>query len=314
MEKVTLVNPSAQLITEQDIFKRIEAAGRTCYKSEANITADSARKFCATRIRERHLAMLEFGQLLFDCSGVNDDMVSHMMACKYLNVTKAVLPGGKSRILVSGNIRALNESGVPPLLAALNEYYPELCWNQKDALRDNSVKIALLEDYNDLQDAERLAHAWLSFRCVTNRGVSHELVRHRLCSFAQESTRYVNYKDGISIVPPADWDELPLEVRSIYLDAWDAANDAYGRCIEAGQVPQKARAVLPTALRTEIVLSASLDEWVHFFRLRLRGTTGKPHPDMLQLAQLMWSEVSTSELEKESFQILKRLVFEEKTN
>lgn len=133
-----------------------------------------------------------------------------------------------------------------------------------------------------------LEHASVTVKFVVDRGISHELVRHRLASFAQESTRYCNYsKDDfgseITFIIP-DYLEYKSEGWSIWKEAMKQAEDSYFKMLDFGLSPQQARAVLPNSLKTEVVMTANLREWRHFFKLRALGTTGKPHPQMLEVA------------------------------
>lgn len=133
-----------------------------------------------------------------------------------------------------------------------------------------------------------LEHASVTVKFVVDRGISHELVRHRLASFAQESTRYCNYsKDDfgseITFIIP-DYLEYKSEGWNIWKESMKQAEDAYFKMLDFGLSPQQARAVLPNSLKIEVVMTANLREWRHFFKLRALGTTGKPHPQMLEVA------------------------------
>ena len=147
-----------------------------------------------------------------------------------------------------------------------------------------------------------LEHFSFSVKFTVDRGVSHEIVRHRVASFAQESTRYCNYgsKGGeITVIEPCylmvDGVNVSLENWSERYGAWvtacEEAEKSYLRMLADGATPQEARAVLPTSLKTEIVMTANLREWRHFFKLRAVGTTGKPHPQMLEVAVPLLKEV-----------------------
>ena len=142
-------------------------------------------------------------------------------------------------------------------------------------------KINLRELYPDV-------YASVTVKFVVDRGISHELVRHRLASFAQKSTRYCNYsKDDfgseITFIIP-EYLEYKSEGWNIWKESMKQAEDAYFKMLDFGLSPQQARAVLPNSLKTEVVMTANLREWRHFFKLRALGTTGKPHPQMLEVA------------------------------
>lgn len=132
-----------------------------------------------------------------------------------------------------------------------------------------------------------LEHASVTVKFVVDRGISHEIVRHRLASFAQESTRYCNYsKDDfgseITFILP-DYLDYGSQGFKIWKESMKQAEDAYFNLLEVGLTPQEARTVLPNSLKTEVVMTANLREWRWFFKLRALGTTGKPHPQMLEV-------------------------------
>lgn len=137
-----------------------------------------------------------------------------------------------------------------------------------------------------------LEHFSFSVKFTCDRGVSHEIVRHRLASFAQESTRYCNYgKSGeVAFIRPLFFRADTVEFDN-WCDAMMLAERSYLDLIEAGKTPQEARAVLPNSLKTEIVVTANLREWRHFFKLRAVGTTGAPHPQMREVAVPLLKEV-----------------------
>lgn len=134
-----------------------------------------------------------------------------------------------------------------------------------------------------------LEHVFMSLRLIVDRGVSHELVRHRMAAYAQESTRYVKYDSDMEfIIPtwyPTDYEEVILDSElyrrcATFENACKDSESAYKVMLDAGATPQEARAVLNHAVKTEIVITANFREWRHIFALRALGTTGKPHPDM----------------------------------
>lgn len=133
-----------------------------------------------------------------------------------------------------------------------------------------------------------LEHASMTVRFTVDRGVSHELVRHRLASYAQESTRYCNYSrerfgGEITVVRPVFFQEGTESYR-VWQESCEAAERAYFALLNVGELPERARDVLPMSVKTELIMSANMREWRHFFRLRAAGTTGKPHPQMRQVA------------------------------
>jgi thymidylate synthase (FAD) len=201
-----IIDQSHEIINlPSNLLQVIEAAGRTCYKSEDKITSDSATRFVARMRDWSHHAMIEFGDI--------------------------------------------------------------------------------------------------TIRFITNRGVTHELVRHRLCSFAQESTRYVKYDGGMEFIRPV-WcsDELiginlkGLRTKNIskqelkWLDACYNAECCYLSLLEDGWRPEQAREVLPNSLKTEIVVKANIREWRHMFTLRCAK---KAHPQIRALMVPLLAELKT---------------------
>lgn len=139
-----------------------------------------------------------------------------------------------------------------------------------------------------------LEHASMTVKFIVDRGVSHELVRHRLFSFAQESTRYCNYsKDKfgkeITVIRPI-WLKDDL-ARDLWETACENAQESYFKLLDQGWSPQQARTVLPNSLKTEVVVTGNMREWRHFFRLRAAGETGAPHPQMEEVAIPLFFEV-----------------------
>lgn len=139
-----------------------------------------------------------------------------------------------------------------------------------------------------------LEHFSFSVKFIVDRGVSHELVRHRVASFAQESTRYCNYghEGEITVIKPLYITDCG-EDYNLWRKACIVAEKQYLDMLAYGFSPQEARAVLPNSLKTEVVMTANLREWRHFFSLRACGSTGKPHPQMLEVAVPLLKEVKS---------------------
>jgi thymidylate synthase (FAD) len=122
-----------------------------------------------------------------------------------------------------------------------------------------------------------IEHESFTFRVITDRGVTHEWVRHRLASYSQESTRYCNYgKMGIKFIVPADFTLLDEDFALL-----EAIEKHYNWCLDIGRLPQQARYFLPNGLKTEIVVTMNMRELRHFFALR---TDKAAHPDMRLVA------------------------------
>lgn len=135
-----------------------------------------------------------------------------------------------------------------------------------------------------------LEHFDITVKFICDRGVSHEIVRHRMASYCQESTRYCNYaKDDfgneITVIEP-----YYLDAQGLYLwsRACEAAEASYFDMLDYGCSPQEARAVLPNSLKTEVVMTANLREWRHFFKLR---TAPAAHPQMREVAKMLLKQM-----------------------
>lgn len=137
-----------------------------------------------------------------------------------------------------------------------------------------------------------LEHASISLRFICDRGVTHELVRHRLASYSQESTRYCNYSNGkfgneITVIKPCFWEENSPEYQ-MWKKACEFSETMYMDLLNEGATPQQARSVLPNSLKTEIVVTMNVREWRHFLEMRWVGIAGAPHPQMVELAKLAY--------------------------
>lgn len=281
------IQPSVELIREADPFRKIEQIGRTCYKSSSDMTDETARKFYRVLASRSHTAMLEHAWFVFQ---VSDAVYQECISKKFLNKTSV-----EGRNLVSGNLRGLNECGVAALLSKLKEMDPMLCYREGaetvSSVFDETVLAVDVETMPEITAEEYRIHSCVTFRFVCDRGVTHEMVRHRPASFAQESTRYCNYakeKFGseITVIEPAELENKNPVAYQAWIAGCEAAEKAYFAMMEAGATPQEARAVLPNSLKTEIIMTANGAEWEHFFNLRSRGVTGAPHPDMKKVADM----------------------------
>lgn len=168
------------------------------------------------------------------------------------------------------------------------------CYKSENLITADSAKRIVSRLIESGHEA-MLEHYSFSVRFTVDRGISHELVRHRVASFAQESTRYCNYtKDKfggeLTFIKPCFWDEESLEY-SLWVESCQYAEKIYTWLNDHGATAQEARSVLPHSIKTEIVMTANLREWRHFFKLRAAGTTGAPHPQMLEVAAPLLNEV-----------------------
>lgn len=303
-------NPSFEIWDQEPgldgIYRQIERVGRVCYKSEDHQTADSARPFVERMIKNEHYAMLEHGSVFLTISLEGNDKLSaeerEQKANNYISnrFSRVVIAGGKA--FVSTNLRVLAENG----------------W-----LDD----LAFLTEPTDHHERRVTVHF------TTQIAITREFNRHRADSMAEQSTRYCNYSKAkfgneITVNLPtwvkqqmmdSDWarqisggtltisghDFLELGRKVVDgsatdLDNWVFANLAteksYMNLIAAGRKPQEARVVLPLDTNTELVHTAFISDWKHFFDLRALGTTGAPHPDAKALAMPLYEEFQKRQL------------------
>jgi thymidylate synthase (FAD) len=144
-----------------------------------------------------------------------------------------------------------------------------------------------------------IEHSAMTVKIICDRGVTHELVRHRLCAFSQESTRYCNYKGGVSFVIPPWSAFFPGEYTALdtpkkysadaqWFTAMIEAEAVYRNLLTEGWSPQMARSVLPNSTKTEIIVTANFREWRHIFKLR---TSEAAHPQMREIMIPLLAEV-----------------------
>lgn len=140
-----------------------------------------------------------------------------------------------------------------------------------------------------------IEHEKVSVKIICDRGVSHEIVRHRIASYSQESTRYCNYyKDAfgseLTVIAPVFWKE-DSENYKVWLDSMQLIENHYNQLISMGAKPEEARSVLPNSLKTEIIVTMNLREWRHFLKLR---TSRRAHPQMREIAVplLLWFQAN----------------------
>ena len=318
---MNLIKPSFEIWEQpaglEGVYKQIEKVGRVCYKSEDKITEDSAKPFVDRMIKAGHGAMLEHGTVYLK------------ITYKDTNFTTLCMFYGKNKYSV------LNHSEDNKI------YY--ITTNYRVLVENNH-----LSDLKYLCEPSEFHEKRITVHFVCDRGVSHEFVRHRVMSFAQESTRYCNYSkdkfgNELTFIIPC-WLDIPegraywhdginyrvgsteenpfgdsvnfkawvnkksnyVEVCD-YIQALDSAEEAYFRLMDKWEnrvadrryttgfkgnpwTPQQARAVLPNALKTELVITGFTSDWNHFFDLRARGTTGAPHPQAKELAEPLMKE------------------------
>lgn len=304
----------------EEILKKIERVARVCYKSEDKITEGSAEKMVRALVKSEHFAMLEHGEAILevdhhtyeDLRWVLSELSERCGEAPMLRLTSLKL---SRRDIVSGNMRAWlefftlccnNSVGVNTVLFDVfsqMRYFPIFEAIQKRLEENEELSYTTGGEvrelfYRDLSYEEMLVHYDFTVKFICDRGVSHEIVRHRVASYAQESTRYCNYSKGnvgdVTFIRPCFFTENSVEMDN-WVDSCMKAEQLYKDFILIGRTPQEARSILPNSLKTEVVMTANLREWRHFLSLRACGSTGKPHPQMLEVAVPLLKELRERE-------------------
>jgi len=164
-----------------------------------------------------------------------------------------------------------------------------VCYKSENKATEDSHK-AMIKMLVEKEHMAMLEHSSMSVLVVCDRGISHEIVRHRLFSFAQESTRYCLYNvdkfhNAITVIEPPN---LTIDQHNIWMEAMISAESSYMNLVKT--IPaQIARSVLPTCLKTELVITGNFREWIHFFKMR---TNKSAHPQIIELCKIIMNEVN----------------------
>lgn len=300
-----VIKPSVEIITPDNPLGHIEKCGRVCYKSESRITPGSSEKFCKAIIARGHEAVLEHYVFLFEMGSKVFDGLQYTV--KQLEIHEGwrsflrfTRDPSTMRRLVSGNVRAWRDfmahcvkaySRLPGYMYAFVEenpvLFPEYQGEGYFAEKNSKGLFRPVSAESLTAPLEVLVHCNLTLKFTCDRGVSHEIVRHRPASYCQESTRYCNYSSGdfgdeITVIEPMFL--VPgTPPYHVWLMAGNRAEASYFALLDSGCTPQEARAVLPNSLKTEVVMTAPVQEWLHFFNLRCSTAA---HPQMREVALL----------------------------
>jgi flavin-dependent thymidylate synthase len=305
---------------EAEALKTIEICGRTAYKSEDKITEDSARAFVLMLKKHGHLSVLEHSNAVLKIKSSEDsDNSLALQNLRRLNLNLVstlkerhayhrtqIINEPHAALLVSGNFRAWletlqgsrkSEGACFELLQwGIQRFYPNLFGppEQKTSSGDFRVSVANAEEQLMLLTENYASDLPIFiFKIICDRGITHEIVRHRVLSFTQESTRYVNYKNkGMTLILPEElepyWNAATCDFReqNVLIEKW--LNRAasifawYQEDIGRGRRPEIARDILPNLLKSEIFVSGRWSGWRHFISLR---DSKHAHPRIRHIAQ-----------------------------
>ena len=165
-----------------------------------------------------------------------------------------------------------------------------VCYKSEDLITEDSAE-KFIRNILKRGHESVIEHEKISVKMVCDRGVTHEIVRHRVASYSQESTRYCNYQkdkfgNELTFIKPVFWKEDTPEY-TLWKESMQQIEDQYMKLIEMGASAQEARSILPNSLKTEIVVTMNLREWRHFFRLR---TASAAHPQIREIAGMVLEE------------------------
>lgn len=278
-----IIKPSYTILHEldqQSLPVRIEFSGRICYKSEDRITHDSAIPFVRKMAEHGHNSVLEMGVVTFRIYGGTQQQLDAFFSCqpKFFHIELEQ----DGTLLITGSVRGYKElllhhpedaitTALTCFLAARHPYFYEnisIPTVSPENLKIEKIELDQVEQFKDEQLAR---HRYLGIKFVVNRAVTHELVRHRPCSFLQESQRYCRYSadrfgNEVTFIQPLFFDKGSPEFE-LWYKAMEETEKLYLKLLETA-TPQAARTVLPNSCKTEIIVYTNLVEWQHILALR----------------------------------------------
>ena len=254
-----IIKPSATIIEDElaalSIYQRIDACASVCYQRPPKPTEEEAQEFCRKMLSVKHMSTLEMAvvHLVIRFRDLPDS--------NYVQIE----PTGETDLdpfVCSGSIRAFREAICgDEVYRFLAQHYPVLMQADNVPHDNYSVRFAKPEEIP-------WQHKHVAARFIVNRAVSHELVRHRPCTFLQESQRYCRYEDEVVFIRPTWMDEGNANFDGLFEYSSAVAEGHYRTFLRRGLKPQQARAVLPNSTKTELICYASLPQWKHMFDLR----------------------------------------------
>lgn len=196
-------------------------------------------------------------------------------------------------IIEKANVEVISNNNYQEMLEKI-ERIGRVCYKSEDKIKDGSAETFIAGIIKRGHESV-IEHESISVRFICDRGVSHEIVRHRIASYSQESTRYCNYSNEkfgeqitcIDIASGFKYDlnkENDRKKYDVWINAISAAEKSYFKMMELGATPQEARSVLPNSLKTEIVVTMNLRGWRNFFKLR---TSKAAHPQFREVACML---------------------------
>lgn len=267
-----LIDASYEIIEQEPnilgVYKQIEKAARTAYKSEDKITEGSAQRMVEALCKSNHGACLEHGTIYLRIP-VDDDENGMYFSKYYFNPYSILIDedhdGFDDALCITTNARVIFENG----------------WE---------------DDLQYMCEPTEFHEKRITVKFTTSIGIVREILRHRHFSFLNESTRYCNYAKGkfnseLTFIKPDINNWINENNYYEYLAGLQYAEKCYLKAIDYGVKPEIARDILPLSLKSELIVTGFVSDWIHFFRLRSHiAATGKPHPDIQKLADPLMQE------------------------
>ncbi len=290
-----VVDPGFEIqdaLDQASLVIRLEACGRICYKSEEKITKDSAMPFVKKIAEHGHNSVMEMAVVTLgvQCSAEQFDELLALEP-KYFFMDRR-----GDEVLITGSVRSFRElygraakTAVVEAMVAFqvnkHPYLFEGVWDGGSGqdISDIQVRKLAIAEVEKLPPELVAKHRFCGVMFTVNRAVTHEIVRHRPCSYLQESQRYCRYSQDkfgnqVTFVKPMFYDE-GTEEYALWQQAMEDTEKIYLKLLESS-TPQAARTVLPNSCKTEIIVYCNLEEWKHIFKLR---TSPAAEPSMREV-------------------------------
>jgi thymidylate synthase (FAD) len=287
-------------LDRESLAVRIELCGRICYKSEDKIDQDSALPFVSKMAEHGHNSVLEMGVVTLQVECADDHPITELFLIqpRYLQIDRE-----ENRLLVTGSVRAFREllkfhpecAIVDAMCSYLNKHHPyffstllpENGFNNNGSI---SVRKVELVEVDQFPPDKMARHRYIAVKFIVNRAVTHEIVRHRPCSFLQESQRYCRYSDDkfgseITFIKPMFFADNSPEYK-IWQECMVHSEQMYLQLLKTS-TPQAARTVLPNSCKTELIVYANLVEWQHIIKLR---SSKAAEPSMREVIIPLWDD------------------------
>lgn len=288
---IEVIEPSVEVIEAPSALKKLELCGRICYKSEDKICEGSAERMLGFIIKRGHTSVLEHYQIAVE-STEKDLWESVGGIAPFVNDIDWEAPEDDKSSCCRNFLERIDEKTVVGNVRAWRNWLEKIP-EASDFIPSFQARYPVLFDhidaeYNNFQPGPapiniKEASNYITLRVICDRGVTHEIVRHRILSFSQESTRYCNYSNKpMQFIKP-----IPFRwtIGGSAYDAWfkscQQSADAYLEMLKFGCTPQEARTVLNNSLKTEIAITGRIWQWKRFLKLRLPADA---HPQMRLIA------------------------------